>query len=39
LFLFLKNEKKKTIRDLGENLYEAPEANIWVEKLLKETQE
>lgn len=34
LFLFLK-EKRKTIRGLVENLYEALEANSWVENLLE----
>lgn len=30
---------EKTIRDLGENVHEAPKAHFWVENLLEATQE
>jgi len=32
-------KEKKLIRDLGENLHEAPKANFWVENLLEAAQE
>lgn len=42
LFLFLEKKwirKKIIIMDLDENLYEAPEANFWVENILEVDQE
>jgi len=40
-FIYEQNEekKRKTLRDLGENLYEAHRANFWVENLLEAAKE
>jgi len=38
IFLFEKR-KEKNNKDLGENLYEASEANSWVENVLEATLE